>query len=189
MDKKLEKKIRTLIKEVLGNTFGNKYECINSAKSWSEGAKNNFPKIRISEEKTILSEGIQFEPEANEKGGVIIFSTDVNAVELSPNKVKNWIQQKVATYKNRLKATSMLDKIANKNQLVGWTIGHYFDGRYRAKNGQNYGENSLSLEIVGVDFNTLVKIAEEICIDFKQESVLLHDFSTGRILFVDPSKI
>ena len=42
MDKKLEKKIRTLIKEVLGNTFGNKYECINSAKSWSEGAKNLF---------------------------------------------------------------------------------------------------------------------------------------------------
>lgn len=28
MDKKLEKKIRALIREALGNAFGKKYECI-----------------------------------------------------------------------------------------------------------------------------------------------------------------
>ena len=81
----------------------------------------------------------------------------------------------------------MVDKIANKNNLIGWTIGHYLDGRYRAKNGQNYGENSLSLMIVGVNTDGMVKIAEDICKEFQQESVLLKDFSTGRILFVDNS--
>ena len=178
--------LKRIIKETIREFCKPKYECINGSKSWSEGAKNNFPKVILNRDKTILSEGIQFEPMENEKGWVIIFSTDVNAIELSPNKVKNWIHQKFSTYRNRLKSSSIIDKIANKNQLVGWTIGHYFDGRYRANNGLNYGENSLSLEIVGVDFNTLVKIAEEICVAFKQESILLHDFSSGRILFVDP---
>lgn len=181
-------KLHQIVAESINKVLNRKqYECINSAKSWSEGAKNNFPKVKISEDKIMLSEGIQFEPNASEKGGVIIFSTDVNAVELSPNKIKNWIKQKLATYTNRVKATSKLDKIANKNQLVGWTIGHYFDGRYRAKSGANFGENSLSLEVVGIDFDGLVKIAEEICEAFQQESVLLHDFSSGRIMFIDQS--
>lgn len=127
-----------------------RYNCINGTKSWSKGAKNNFPKV-------VTSKAVE--------GGTIIFSLDNN----DEDKIKSWIQ--------------------HKNMLNSWRIGNYFKGNYITKNGQNYGENSLSLEIVDVDFNTLVKIAEEICIDFKQESVLLHDFSTGRILFVDPSKI
>lgn len=164
-----------------------KYECLNEAKSWSDGMKkNNFPKIKFSSEKTILSEGIDFEPEENEKGGIIVFSTDVNVIELSPNKIKNWIKQKIATFTNRFQSTKMIDKIADKHQLIGWTIGHYLDGRYKAKNGKMFGENSLSVEIIGIDFDKLLHIAEDICKDFKQESVLLQDFSSGRVLFVNP---
>lgn len=164
-----------------------KYECLNEAKSWSDGMKkNNFPKITFSEEKTLISEGIDFEPEENEKGGIIVFSTDVNAVEFSPNKIKNWLKQKIATISNRFQSTKKIDKIADKHQLIGWTIGHYLDGRYKAKNGKMFGENSLSVEIIGVDFDKLLHIAEDICKDFKQESVLLQDFSSGRVLFVNP---
>ena len=165
-----------------------KYECLNEARSWSEGMKKNgCPSINYGKSRTIISEGIQFEPESNEKGGIIVFSTDVNAVELSPNRIANWVKQKFATFKNRRNSTKMVDRIANKNNLIGWTIGHYLDGRYRAKNGQNYGENSLSLMIVGVNTDGMVRIAEDICKEFQQESVLLKDFSTGRILFVDNS--
>ena len=165
-----------------------KYECLNEARSWSEGMKmNGCPSISYGKSRTIISEGIQYEPGSNEKGGIIVFSTDVNAVELSPNRIANWIKQKIATFKNRHNSTKIVDRIANRNNLVGWTIGHYLDGRYRAKNGQNYGENSLSLMIVGVDTDGMVKIAEDICKEFQQESVLLKDFSTGRILFVDNS--
>ena len=148
--------------------------------------KNGFPKIRFDENKTLISEGIDFEPEENERGGIIVFSTDVNAVELDTNKIKNWLKQKLSTIKNRFNATNKIDKIANKHELIGWTIGHYLDGRYKAKNGQNYGENSLSVEIIGIDFIKLIAIAEDICRDFKQESVLVQDFSSGRILFVNP---
>ena len=41
--------------------------------------------------------------------------------------------------------------------------------------------------MIGVTFEQLVKIAMEICAAFKQESVLLKDFSSGRVLFVDRS--
>ena len=175
------------INEIKKSNYECKYECLNEAKSWSDGMKkNNFPKINFSIEKTILSEGIDFEPEENEKSGIIVFSTDVNAVELSPNKIKNWVKQKIATYTNRFQSTKMIDKIADKHQLIGWTIGHYLDGRYKAKNGKMFGENSLSVEIIGINFEKLISIAEDICRDFKQESVLLQDFSSGRVLFVNP---
>lgn len=175
------------INELKKSNYECKYECLNEAKSWSDGMKkNNFPKINFSIEKTILSEGIDFEPEENEKGGIIVFSTDVNAVELSPNKIKNWVKQKIDTYTNRFQSTKMIDKIADKHQLIGWTIGHYLDGRYKAKNGKMFGENSLSVEIIGINFEKLISIAEDICRDFKQESVLLQDFSSGRVLFVNP---
>lgn len=132
-----------------------------------------------------LNEGIDFEPSYNEKGGIITFSTDVNAEKQSENKIINWLKQKMMTIQNRLNATKKIDKIAAENKLVGWTIGHYLDGRYTAKNGKQYGENSLSVEIIGVNFETLMKIAMELCSSFKQESVLLKDFSSGRVLFVN----
>lgn len=133
-----------------------------------------------------LNEGIDFEPSPNEKGGIIVFSTDVNAEKQSDNKVVNWIKQKMMTISNRLNATKKVDKIAVDNELVGWTIGHYLDGRYTSpKNGKQYGEKSLSVEIIGVDFETLMKVAMELCSAFSQESVLVKDFSSGRVLFVN----
>lgn len=135
-----------------------------------------------------LNEGIQFEPSPDKKGGIIVFSTDVNAEKQSDNKIVNWLKQKMKTISNRLNATKKIDKIAADNELVGWTIGHYLDGRYTSpKNGKQYGENSLSVEIIGVNFEQLMKISMELCAAFSQESVLLKDFSSGRVLFVDRS--
>lgn len=188
-----EKEIREIIKEcvyrILGdNAKTSKYQCLNEAKSSIGGMmKNGLPRINHNPDRIIISEGIQYEPDSNQKGGIIVFSTDVNAVELDPNRLKNWIKQKLATFKNRFSYTSKIDKIADKHSLVGWTIGRFLDGRYKAKDGKMYGENSLSLEIIGIEFKELVVIAEELCTSFKQESVLVKDFSTGRILFVDPS--
>lgn len=132
-----------------------------------------------------INEGIDFEPSPNERGGVIVFSTDVNAEKLSENKFINWIKQKMMTIGNRLNARKKIDRIAAANDLVGWTIGHYLDGRYTAKNGKQYGENSLSVEIIGVNFETLLNIAMELCSSFTQESVLLKDSSSGKVLFVN----
>ena len=48
-----------------------------------------------------------------------------------------------------------------------------------------YGENSVSVEVLGVSDDTLIKIAEEICNVFQQEAVLVRLYNTNRILFVN----
>lgn len=141
--------------------------------------------IKVNKDKIIISEGIQFEPKENEKGGIIIFSTEVNAEELSDNKLINWFKQKFSSFKNKLFKNRKIDNIANKHNLVGWTIGKFLNGRYTAKNGKTYSENSLSVEIIGVSSDELIKIAEELCVEFIQESVLVKDYSTGRVMFVE----
>lgn len=148
--------------------------------------------INYSDEKRFycssnILEAIAFTEPENKKGGIIVFSEEINAIELSKNKVINWIKQKINTLKNKLTGKKKIDSIADNYGLIGWTIGNYFDGRYKAKNGKFYGEDSLSLEIIGVDTDTLVKIATDICKEFKQELVLVKDYSTNSVMFVDPT--
>lgn len=133
----------------------------------------------------IISEGIVTEFKDDKKGGIITFSTEVNAESLSNSKLINWFKQKFNTILNRLNKNKKIDKIANKHDLTAWTVGNFLHGRYTANNGEVFDENSLSVEIVGIDFDELIKIAEELCIEFIQESVLVKDYSTNRILLVN----
>lgn len=151
-----------------------------------------YKAIVVSEDRTIakdlpkvISEGIQFEPDENSKGGVIIFSTEVNAVKQSENKIINWLKKKVKTIKNRFTAEKKLDKIAQAHDLVGWTVGKFLHGRYTGKNGKVYDENSISVELIGISSDELIKIAEEVCRAFDQEAVLVKDYSKQKVLFVD----
>lgn len=148
--------------------------------------------IRVDESKIIESssnrvdEGVMFRPSATEKGGIIVFSTDVNAVRQSENKVVDFLKKKIKTIANRLNYTRKVDDIAKSHSLVGWTIGRYLNGRYTSKNGKTFGENSLSLEVIGVDSSTLMAIAEDICKLFAQESVLVKDYTNNDVVFVEP---
>ena len=150
-----------------------------------------YENLRYVKEKEIescqndLLENIDYEFDNEEQGGIITFSTDVNAVELSPNKLINWIKQKIKTLENRLLKNKKIDKVANDNGVAAWTVGHYLDGRYKAKNGKNFGENSLSLEIIGITSKQLQKIAEDICNAFDQETVLVKDFIKNKIYLVN----
>lgn len=188
-----KKTINNVIEENIDYSKFKVYEIYNGKSGGAYRASRYLAEAISSKNKTpiyssMINEGIQFEPSEDKKGGIIVFSTDVNAEKQSENRFINFLKQKMKTISNRLNATKKIDKIAAKNELVGWTIGHYLDGRYTSpKNGKQYGENSLSLEIIGVDFEKLYTIAMEICDSFSQESVLLKDFSSGRVLFVDKS--
>lgn len=185
----LTKLIKKSINENINNRYT--YDAINRGNSSFGNIAKGFQgkSISFSPDKmiysTFLNEGIDFRPDDNERGGIIVFSTDVNAVMLDNRKIINFLKQKLETIKNRLNFTKKVDKIAAKNNLVGWTIGHYLNGRYTAKNGKQYGENSISVEIIGVESSTLKKIAEELCDSFSQESVLLKDYNTGEIFFMN----
>lgn len=171
--------IRKVVEELPGNN-GNAFS----------GSKRLFNSIKVNESKIIdkggiLFEGIDFEIDDKEKGGIIVFSTDVNAIKQSDNKIIDWLKKKTKTIDNRLNYKKKIDKVANENELIGWTVGKFLNGRYTAHNGKTYGENSLSVEIVGVSTDKLIDVAEELCNLFEQESVLVKDYTTGKILFVN----
>lgn len=133
-----------------------------------------------------LTESIDDEIEPDKLGGIIVFSDEINAVKMADNKLVNWIKQKAATINNKISRSKKIDDIAQRHDLFGWTVGKFLRGRYTGKDGKVYSENSLSVEVVGVDFDTLISIAEDLCRAFNQESVLVKVYGDpGRILFVN----
>ena len=142
-------------------------------------------KIIAQQKPAVIEEGIEFEPSETEQGGMIIFSTEVNAVKQSENAIINWIKKKVKTIQNKFKTYNKVDQIAQKYDLVGWTVGKFLNGRYTGRNNKVYDENSISIEIVGITSETLIKIAEDICNAFEQESVMVKDYNTKKVLFVN----
>lgn len=121
-------------------------------------------------------------------GGAIVFSTDVNSIELSKWGFKNWLVQKWKTFTNRLQSMKRLDKLRKKNDIYAWTVGKGFRGVYTGKNGKTFDENSIVLDIIGQKFSKVVKVAKEICQEFDQECVMVKDYETNQIYFIDDAK-
>ena len=125
------------------------------------------------------------------RGGIIVFSTDVNAVELDKNKLLNKIKQVVATFKNRFKRNTIIHGVMNKfnkegGEYIGaYSVGNFFKGRYVGDNGEMYNENSLSVEINGLSSESLLKVAEMIAQEFMQETVLVKDLNKNKIYTAD----
>ena len=120
-----------------------------------------------------------------DKGGIIVFSVEVNAVELSKNKIVRFIKNKIETAKNILFKSKKISKVMQNNpEVYGMTIGNFVKGRYKAKDGSLYDETSLSVEIIGVSSNVLNKVAEELAKEFKQETVLVKNYDDNRIYLV-----
>lgn len=161
---------------------------INRCNAYS-GIAHIYSAIRVENRPifaTNIDSAIYWEVPDDEKGGIIVFSQEVNAVQMSKNKLINWVKQKLSTFKNKASGKSAIDRIAQKHDLVGWTIGNFLKGRYTGKNGKVYSEDSLSVEIIGVSDDTLIEIAEELCREFDQETVLVKIYSErNRILFVN----
>lgn len=165
----------------------------------TRGAYNGFGylahSIRYDEDRVIyssdnlLNEDIDWEVDRGKLGGIIVLSTDVNAVSLSANKLANWIKQKWETLKNRISYNKKIDKISKKyDDIFAWTVGKYLHGRYKAKDGTVFDENSISVELINVSTDTIISFAEELCKEFSQETVLLKLYGEDRILFVKPKE-
>lgn len=79
---------------------------------------------------------------------------------------------------------SDIKRIAQKHDPAGWTIGKFFKGRYTAKNGKVYSEDSLSVEIIGITDDTLTETGEEFCRVFNLESVLIKTYSERNQIYI-----
>lgn len=118
-------------------------------------------------------------------GGAIVFSTDVNSIELSRCGFKNWLVQKYKTLTNRFKSRKTLDILRRKNDISAWSVGRGFRGIYTGKNGRIFDENSIVINIVGQKFRKVVKVAKEICEESNQECVMVRDYETNQVYFID----
>lgn len=146
-----------------------------------------FDKDRMIVKSKNLTEGIDWEVDRSQLGGIIVISTDVNAIKLSTNQLKNWIKQKWETLKNRVSYNKKIDRLSKKyGDIFAWTIGRYLHGRYKADNGAVFDENSISIELLNVPTDTIISFAEDLCYDFSQETVLVKLYGEDRILFVKP---
>lgn len=120
---------------------------------------------------------------ADYRGGVIVFSTDVNAVELDDNKLLNKVKQILATLGQRLNTSKISHKVItdfnkeNDEYIGAYSLGHAFKGHYVGDNGEQFNERSTTLEINGLSSLGLLRIAEMLCKVFHQETVLVKDFN------------
>lgn len=125
--------------------------------------------------------------------GQIIFSTDVNSIQLDNNRLFNFIKRKIATLLNRYKYKYILEDILknNFNDYSGYTLSGKNTGVYKSFGNKIYKERSYILKIIDVDIKDLIKIAEQIAIKFKQESVLLIYITNNYVkkMFVKNPKV
>lgn len=148
----------------------------------------------------VINEKIHGEQYAlkNYKGGMIVFSIEVNAENLSDNKIINHIKQFVLTLKNRFTRNSILDKIVKKfngdttklidEKIYNYTVGKFFKGRYLSDDNHTFDETSTSIEVNGLSSSGLLLLAEFIAKSFKQETVLVKDFNKDKIYLADSEK-
>jgi hypothetical protein len=135
------------------------------------------------------------------RGGVIIFSTDVNTVypdnKNSTIKRKDTILNKLNIYKNRYfadkcvnnrvknfnqtRSLNDLERNITKDYIGAFSVGKFFNGRYFGDDGKVYNENSLSIEINGISSIGLYRFGEIIAREFEQEVVLVKDFNNNKI--------
>ena len=128
---------------------------------------------------------------AEYRGGIIVFSTDVNAITLDSNKFLNKVKQVIMTFKQRYKKDSIIHNVMNKfndrgGEYVGaYSVGNFFKGKYVGDNGEMYDEKSIAVEINGLSSKSLLTIAEMIAKEFRQETVLVKDLNKNKIYTAD----
>lgn len=124
------------------------------------------------------------------RGGIITFSTDVNATGGSGliGKIKSWLQTQLNRYRAADMVTKQIDTI-NKNsdeQIGGFSIGNFIQGRFfDPDTGKRFDERSLSVEIVYISSPTLKRIGAIIAKAFGQKSVLIRDNNDGKLFFLN----
>lgn len=136
-----------------------------------------------------IVEGIAKDQQGLDKhnGGIVVFSTDVNAVDISKSQIVSWFRKRFNTFINRLsKDRKLTNIIATKFQesVKSFTIGNFFKGRY-VERGKVFDEKSISIEVLGISSEILIRLATEIARDFNQSTVLLKDYNTNKNILID----
>jgi hypothetical protein len=177
IDKKLKKELEKLIENI---NIRNIYDDLPKGSLSLHRLNQVFPKE--------LYEGIDYE--IKYPGGMIIFSTELNSTIENKDKffqnIKSFFEKKLKSFVNDLNVVKRVKQILfDIFNLIGYTFGKNFNGMYKSKDGKIYNEKSYTITITDVSSIMLKYIAEKICKEFKQETVMLNDFNENKVYFID----
>lgn len=206
----LHSMIREVVKNIIRHNLNEKYTIKeikyfhpsgrtlpNGSNYQKGGFLNECKKNRNS---FILDEGVHGEQYGMSKyrGGMIVFAVNVNAVQMSNNKIINALKQFIETTKNRFNKDKIVhntimnfnsDETRNGGEYIGaYSLGNFFKGKYVGDNGEMFNDRSICLEINGLSSKSLLKLAEMIADRFKQETVLVKDLNKNKIYLADANE-
>lgn len=163
-------------------------ECLTESKSSISGMRNNSVDrfLPVVKERSISSEGIDWETDNDIRGGTIVFPSETGAERLLDEGSVNSIKQIISTARNRVDPAKPVGNAANVGNPPGWTVGHNYDGRYMAKKGKGFDGDSTTLDIAGISDEDLVRVATDICKSLRQECVLLR-LAGGKVCLIGQS--
>ena len=163
--------VKNAMRKLFNSLRTPKYKVINEPKSYAGAFRvARLGDIVSTQEKSFMGGNID-RSVSGKNGGIIVFSNEVDDMVLAVA-LSNWIDPYMRT-----------GNVATQNGFVGWRLVNYLEGSYRAR-GKVFSENSLSLELVGIEENALIGIAEKICAEFNQKCVLVKDLNSGKIYLV-----
>lgn len=165
------------VRSIIDSFFGTNYRLVEETFDLKWANRYNF------EFSKSVNEAVVQTLAADEKGGVIVFSTDVNAK--AGNGVVNFAKAWVRSLVNRFTRLNKVQKAVNDVGVSGFSLGNFFRGHYKSQSGQVYDERSLALEVLFVTKDQLIKLGTALAREFNQEAVLVKSSATGEIYFVD----
>lgn len=121
-------------------------------------------------------------------GGMIVFASTVNAVDGIDDEMKALLSE----YQESFGAGYFRETVDSYRQEkglegIGYTLGHGFSGRY-VNGDDQFDDNSFTVDIAGVDSETLQGIAEDLCHNFSQQSVLVRDYNENKTYLVNGNR-
>lgn len=148
-------------------------------------------------ERAFVTEGIAGQQYglADYRGGIIVFATSVNSVELSKNAIVNKAKQLWHSFVNMAMKDKKLGKCidaynkddTNKDDLISaFSVGNAFKGKYKdIETGAEFSDLSYTIEVGGLSSKGLLNLAERIANEFEQQTVLVKDFNNMKFYLAD----
>lgn len=108
------------------------------------------------------------------RGGCICFSVVVNALSEESG------GQNASTESNLNKMSMTIAEICRKYAVSGYSLISQ-SGQYFSPEGKTYHEDSYRMEMIGITTRQLEGVAECLCREFCQRSVLINNYNTTEI--------
>lgn len=121
------------------------------------------------------------------QGGIIVFPVGVQCrVACADEVIYRELCWKRVISAGMKEVTENIQKLSPSANGVAsdynFSVGNFFKGHFKSASGQSFEEPSTCIEILGIDSNFLLKLAEELAIKLKQPTLLVKDYQTTEIL-------